>query len=188
MTGPYFQKASWTPFIYEGVTYPLDHLDEYIIEVADTKGNIRKIAVTFGDHCFTKDYEPGDAADLVYPDSDRRPGCFCFERYTLSLNINEHIEQATGGKVWSLKENNFAALSVVDSSGRQMSYGVVFSLTRVSGLSVDLHMRVITAYPLDRGRLDTFGSVRFKHLITLRMQGKMPSKITDRHRIVPKIL
>ena len=55
MSGPYFQKQSWTPFTYQGTTYSLTHLDEYTFSVVDTDKIERHIAVTFGDHCFPRD-------------------------------------------------------------------------------------------------------------------------------------
>lgn len=96
MAGPYFQKTSWAPFCYQGQTYSLDHLDEFEIVVADCGGNDRRIAVTFGDHCFTREPQSVDPA-LVYPDSNRNPGHFCFERYALSLALRDHIATAVAG-------------------------------------------------------------------------------------------
>ena len=188
MPGPYIQRKSWTPFVYQGNVYDLGHLDEYLLTVVDTKNVPRILAVTFDDHCFTRSAVAGDDPDLVYSDSNRNPGYFCFERYQLSLGIGKHIEQATTGQVWSLLSESFAAVSVVDRLGNTTSYGIVFTLNRVTGLPIHLHMRVKTAYPVDKGRLDTFGSVRFRHLVTLRMQNKMPGRIFDRNRKVPTIL
>ena len=51
------------------------HLDEFEITVTDTAGTPRRIAVTFGDHCFTKDPSTLDP-ELVYPDSDKTPATF----------------------------------------------------------------------------------------------------------------
>jgi len=68
-----------------------------------------------------------------------------------------------------------------------MLYGIVFSLDPVKGLPVDLHMRVKTAYPCDERDIVTFGSVRFRHLVSLRMQRKRPGRIVDRGRKRPHV-
>jgi hypothetical protein len=186
MPGPYFPNSSWTAFVYRGAPYSLDHLNEYEFTAVDTDKIARKIAVTFADHCFTRDPQPGDDPALVYPASDRHPGHFCFERYQLSIGLVGHIAFAAAGKVWTVDGGNFAALSVIDQSGRTVFYGIVFSLDRVSGLPVDLHMRVKTAYPMDDG-ITTFGSVRFRHLVALRMKNRRPGRIAGERRRVPRV-
>ena len=60
MSGPYFQKRSWSPFTYRGTAYTLNHLDVYTFAVNDTSGIERHIAVTFSDHCFTRRPVIGD--------------------------------------------------------------------------------------------------------------------------------
>lgn len=180
MPGPYFRHSSWTPFTYQGAVYTLTHLDEYEFSVVDTDGATRAIAVTFGDHCFTRKPEPGDDPSLLYPDSDRNPGHFCFVRYQLSLNLAARISHAVGGKVWRVQGEHFAALPVHLEDGRSVMYGIIFSLDKVTGLPVQLHMRVKTAYPVDEQdpAPETFGETRFKHLVALRMKNKMPNRIT----------
>jgi hypothetical protein len=184
--GPYFDKTSWPSFVHLGTTYGLGHLDEYEFAVVDTDDQSRVIAVTFADHCFTRAQEPGDEPALIYPASDRKPGVFCFTRYTLSLGLVGHIAHAAAGNVWSIPSENFAAVPVVDRSGNPVLYGIVFSLDPVKGLPVDLHMRVQTAYPVDEKELVTFGHVRFRHLVALRMRGERPKRIFDRHRKKPR--
>ena len=185
MAGPYFHKSSWPSFIYQGATYDLTHLDEYEFNVVDTDSLMRRIAVTFGDHCFTRDPMSGDDSALAYPASDRRPGYFCFERYKLSFGLVGHITSA--GQVWIVGGEHLAVVPVVDYSGKRVLYGIVFSLDRVTGLPLHLHMRVKTAYPVDRKTLVTFGFVRFRHLVALRMKGKKPRRITDARRKTPRI-
>jgi len=170
------------------MTFDLTHLDEYEFNVESTGSIDRQvaIAVTFADHCFTRTPEPGDDPALVYPDSDRRPGHFSFDRYHHTFGLVEHIAQAAQGQVWNVQGTSFAVVHGVDHSGNRVSYGIVFSLDRVKGLPVDLHMRVKTAYPAPKPPL-TFGSVRFRNLVQLRMQGKSPKRITTPDRKVPKV-
>ena len=186
MPVPYFPNSNWPSFAHQGAIYDLTHLNEYEFAVTDTDGVARRIAVTFADHCFTRPPLPGDDPTLVYPGSDRHPGHFCFIRYQLSLGLRGYIAHVIDGQVWSVEGDNFAALPVVDQSGRQVLYGIMFSLDRISGLPVQLHMRVRTAYPIDDRVPVTYGAVRFRHLVALRMKGKKPTRITSRHRKTPK--
>jgi len=185
MSGPYFQK-SWPAFVHQGVTYSFDHLDEYQVEVTDSKKVERRIAITFSDHCFTKEPEAGDDPALVYPHSTRRVGHFCTDRYRHSLDIGGHIAYAIQRRVWHVLDGSYAIVPVITHEGMRILYGVVFSLDRVKGFPVDLHMRVKTAHPRDERDIVTFGEIRFSHLVTLRMEGKYPPRITDQHRKRPK--
>jgi hypothetical protein len=187
MPGPYFPNPSWPSFTYQGTTYDLKHLDEYEFTVVDTDETLRRIAVTFSDHCFTRNPLPGDDATLAYPGSNRGPGHFCVIRHQFSLGLVEHIAQAANKYVWTVAGENFAALPVVDQSGHRVLYGIMFSLERVTGLPVNLHMRVRTAYPIDDAVPVTYGSVRFRHLVALRMKGKSPRRVMDAHRKTPKL-
>ncbi len=187
MSGPYFQKQSWPSFVYQGQTYDLTHLVEYEVEVTDSGGATRRIAISFSDHCFTREPNGEDDPALQYLHSTRPTGYFCTERYRLSLNLVGHIAHAMQGKVWIIEGGNFATIPTVDHQGNKMLYGIVFSLDRVKKLPVDLDMRVRTAYPCDATEIMTYGNVRFPHLVTLRMQGKRPNRNFDRHRPRPRL-
>lgn len=185
--GSFFQKSSWPTFVYQGVPYPLTHLDEYAFSVVDTGQVERQIAVTFGDHCFTRSPRPGDDPSLVYPASDRNPGMFCFERYGLSLELVSLIADAVKGKVWTLRGESFAIIPTVDHAGRPTYYGIIFSLERVKGLPVDLRMRVRTAFPYTEDDPVTYGHVRFRNLVELRVKGKLPPPIFGSHQKWPRL-
>lgn len=161
---PYFQRKGWSPFVYQGTTHDLSHLDEYQLTVQDSADIDRVIAVTFTDHCFTTKPKAGDDPELVYPDSSRQPGHFAFARYQLTLDLARHIKRAADGKVWNVQGENFAVVPTVDHAGNRVLYAIIFSLDPVKGLPVDLHMRVETAYPATEKPLVTFGFVRFRHL------------------------
>jgi len=186
MSGPYFQKQTWPVFAYQGQTYDFTHLDEYEVEVTDSSGTARRIATSFNDHCFTREPTAGDDPALRYRDSTRPVGHFCVERYQLSLGLRQHLTHAMQGKVWTVEGENFAAIPTIDQQGNKILYGIVFSLDRVKNLPVDLDMRVRTAFPCDEAEIVTYGSVRFSHLVTLRMQGKRPNRNLDRHRPRPR--
>jgi hypothetical protein len=80
MSGPYFQKQSWPAFIYQGQTDEFTHFDEYEVEVVDSQQTARRIAISFSDHCFTREPEPGDDPALLYPHGTRANGHFCIKR------------------------------------------------------------------------------------------------------------
>jgi hypothetical protein len=48
-------------------------------------------------------------------------------------------------------------------------------------------MRIKSAHPRDEREIVTYGLIRFAHLVTLRMQGKSPPRIMDRHRKRPRL-
>lgn len=177
MTPDPYPPRRWPTFAYGGGTYSFDHLDEYVFTVVDTDKIERRIAVSFSDHCFTRSPEPGDDPALAYPLSDRRPGHFSVDRYERSRSLRAHIASSVSGKVWVVQGGNFAVIPTVDSAGVPTYYGIMFSLDRVKGLPVDLQMRVRSAFPYGDDRPVTYGHVRFRHLVTLRMKGKVPGRL-----------
>jgi hypothetical protein len=187
MSASYRKIHRWPPFVHKERMYDLSHLDEYCVETLDSGKVPRKISVTFSDHCFTRDYESGDDPSLIYPNSSRQSGCFCHVRYELSLGLKDLLGTAFEGrdKVWMVRGENMASIPTVDSRGQSILYGIVFSLDRVKKLPVDLDLRVRSAYPCDSRTIVTYGSVRFAHLVTLRMQNKFPKEIHDRNRKRP---
>lgn len=187
MPAPYFQKTSWPAFAYQGRHYDLSHLDEHQFEVTDSAGVTRRIAVTYSDHCFTRSPKPNDDPTIAYQYSDRRPGHFCFVRYQLSLGLRDHLVALASGKVWTVEGDNFAAFPVVTLREQAALYGIMFSLDRVSGLPVHLHMRIKSAYLVDQKVPVTYGSIRFVRLVALRMQNRRPGRILDRNRRVPRL-
>ena len=88
--------------------------------------------------------------------------------------------QINFSRLWCLCRSTF--FSSLPLCGTKFLYGIVFSLDRVKKLPVDLDLRVSNAFPCDAAEIVTYGSVRFAHLVTLRMQGKRPNRNFDRHR------
>lgn len=190
---PFFQSP-WPNFNYDGQPYSLAHLNEYVFEALDTDGHTRKILVTFSDHCFTKDAEPGDDPQLLYGPSTRRPGHFCIERWNLSLSLRERIQKAAQAEVWLSNDARYAIIPTVFLHGGYHHYGILFELSKVSGFHFKLRMNVITAYPLTRlnddGKpveLATFGEIKFDRLLKIRMNNQTPVKNVDRHRRRPTL-
>jgi hypothetical protein len=86
-----------------------------------------------------------------------------------------------------LGHDGYAIVPTVDHNGNETLYGIVFSLDRVTGLPVQLHMRIKSAHPRDEQDIATFGQIRFAHLLTLRMKGESPARIMNRHRKRPRL-
>ena len=187
MKGPYIKKESWPDFFYRKQHYSLSHLDEYRFSVKDGQPKERHIAVTFSDHCFTRKYAAGNDLALVYQSSDRKPGCFSFERYRQSLDLRTHIERASLGRVWNAGNGRYLIVPTVTRASEQMLYVIVFSLDPVKGLPIDLHMRIRTAYLHEQRLPRTFGEVRFRHLVDLRMRRKHPEKLSAGNRRTPRL-
>jgi hypothetical protein len=167
-------------------TYDLSHLNECLLVAKDSGGVERRITVTFVDHCFTRPSQgEGDEAPL-FPDCSRPDGRFCTERYSLSHHIKSILDQLAKGDVWNSAGEHYVIFKKVEHQGRKIDYVVVFSLDRLSGHSSDLHMHVRSAHKRDQDPIDTFGSVRFAHLIKLRMERKRPSKIFNHKRKRPR--
>ena len=186
---PYFQNSPWQAFPLEGRLYDLSHLDEYSFELLDSRGVQRNIVVTFEDHCFTRKWEGRDDRGLIFPGCSRKPGAFCTERYGHSLLIRDHIAKAALGEVWIADGEGFAVIPTVDDKGERVLYCILFDLQKIQGMPFDLRMFVRTSYPLNNqgSHFATHGNIRFRHLVTLRLEGKMPPRNRDTRRKRPQI-
>ena len=187
MKRPYIQKRSWPDFRYQGRRYSMSHLDEYRFSMRDQKDKVREVVVTFSDHCFTRKHAAGDERALIYPGSSREQGCFSFDRYAQSLHIRAYIEQALTGRIWNAGGGDYSIIPTVTRGGEKLLYNIIFRLDPVTGLPVDLHMAIRTAYLCEQAPPRTFGEVRFRHLVTLRMQKKHPKEIWDGSRRIPRL-
>lgn len=176
----------WPPFVHRGVTYDLSHLNGVSITSKDSEGRERRIAVTFSDHCFTRDPTGDDDDGPVYPGCSRKGGRFCTERYGLSLGLVDALKRvAAGGVVWNTRGDHYAVIKGMVHNGATIEYAVIFSLDKVTGRDADLNLCVRTAHRRDERPIDTFGSVRFAHLVSLVMRNQRPNKNFDRKRKRP---
>jgi hypothetical protein len=187
MPQPYIQKTPWLPFIYNGESYDLSHLNEHEIQVLDSKNVERKIAVTYEDHCFTDKSDPNDDPNLYYPNSSRDRACFSLDRYHHSLSLPLHIATIGNTKVWYAEGDNYALIPTIDHNGQKVLYAIFFSLSPLKGLPVSLHLRILSAHLADRKIPTTYGFIDFSRLVTLKIQRIPPKRNTDRARKRPKI-
>lgn len=186
MSKDYLLVPPWSPFRDGENEYDLSHLSEFILGAPDSQGVERRILVTFGDHCFTRDPSGQDDAAPIFPGCSRADGRFCVERYGLSVGIREFLEAAVGHDVWNGDGQHYVIVSGKDHKGNKITYVVVFSLEKSKGFGVELHMHVRSAHKREKDPIETFGSIRFAHLVKLTMEGKRPKKIFDQRRKRPK--
>ena len=98
-----------------------------------------------------------------------------------------YIEQALNGKLWNAGGGDYSIIPTVTGGGAKLLYNIVFRLEPVTGLPVDLHMAIRTAYLCEQGPPRTFGEVRFRHLVSLRMQKTHPKEMWSGNRKTPKL-
>lgn len=195
MTGKYLMQKPWPPFVHGKKIFDLTHLNERLDYIVDSGKRKRIVLTTFADHCFTRDPLGSDDAAPRYPDCSREDGRFCTERYELSTQLNDHLDFSTLKDVWNTEnDEHYAIIKGVSHRGAMIEYAIIFSLTKLKGIQaeggakVDLHMRIRTAHRREDGRaVDTFGSVRFSHLVRLAIENKKPAKIYDSRRKRPNV-
>jgi hypothetical protein len=193
MTKNFLLQAPWPPFVHGGKTFDLSHLNERVDYVVDSDKKKRTVLITFTDHCFTRNSEGEEDAAPQFPDCTRTDGRFCTEHYTLSILLNDYINLSSLKNVWNTdKDEHYAIVRGVDHRGSRIEYAIIFSLDKLRGIQaeggarIELHMRVRTAHKREEGHaVETFGSVRFSHLVKLVMEKKRPPKIYDRDRKRP---
>jgi hypothetical protein len=182
MTNNFLIQAPWPAFAHGDKTFDLSHLHERVDYAIDSSGTKRVVLITYADHCFTREAMEGEDAAPPYPGCSRASGRFCFERYELSLELNDHLDFSRLKEVWNTKnDEHYAIVRGVTHQGAKTEYAVIFSLEKLKGVQapggvkIDLHMRIRTAHKRERERtVETFGSVRFAHLVTLAMKNERP--------------
>lgn len=182
-------KPKWPPFEADGVSYVFEHLADFAFTCRDSDGVVHTVLVTFTDHVFTRNALSSDEPAHAFPGCSRQPhGYLCPTRYRMSFQLPALIEQVATQRVWSLTgADRYAQVPVVDDQGTRQLYAIVFSLDRISGLEQPLRMIIRSAHLCDRKPPDTFGEVRFAHLIKLRLGNKHPAKNHSRGRKQPRM-
>lgn len=189
MPAPYFSKG-WPSYSVGEVTYEFAHLDECYMQASDSLGAERSIAVTYSDHVFTRDPMPSEDEISAFPGSLRNPfGVLCPTRYRMSVTLPAIVAGIPGQRIWNLaKDDRYAHVPILGEDGVEQLYSVVFSLDPVKRhIPYDFRLHIRTAYPCDRKVPDTFGNVRFSHLLMLRENGLHPQRNYAKGRKVPTI-
>lgn len=140
----------WQPFVFDNQCYDLSHLHPFRMEhrqSADGKGNPERryqFEVCFSLHCFTKTYLGSENANLLYGDN-REMREFCFERYALSKNLPEIIQNIFDKNCYHTGHSNYFLVEFIDRQGTKTNYEVYFSVSRhQKGL---LNLFIQSAYP-----------------------------------------
>ncbi|GMB81234.1 hypothetical protein NN6n1_20170 [Shinella zoogloeoides] len=189
MPAPYISKTLWPDYTLGEVTYSFGHLSEAYMVASDSLGAEKSIIVTYADHVFTRDAKSGDDLANAFPGANRVPfGVFCETRYKLSKQLPALIEQIPSQRIWNLrKDDRYAHVPLLTEGGETILYSVVFSLEPVKrNIPFDFWLRIRTAYPCDVDPPDTFGEVRFSHLLMVRDKGQHPQRNFTNHRKKPK--
>lgn len=190
MPSPYIARQIWSDYILEDTVFTFGHLAEAYLAAQDSLGNEKRIIVTYQDHVFTRDPIESDRPENAFPGAKRHPyGVFCPIRYRWSLHLPQIINLLPDQRIWNLrKDDRYAHVPLVTENGETILYSIVFSLEPLKrNIPYDFWMKVRTAYPCDNLPPDTFGDIRFSHLLMVREQGKHPARNFSSHRKTPKM-
>lgn len=184
-------KTMWEAYTLNDVTYNFDHLKEFYLLASDSLGNEKRLIVTYNDHVFTRDPRPGENIELAFPNAVRNPfGVFCADRYSMSLKLPAIIQELPNHRIWNLaKDDRYAHIPTVDNKGQKQLYSIIFSLFPIKNTTIphDFRLHIRSAYICDIKEPDTFGDIRFSHLLTVTGKGQTPSRISTRNRKRPKV-
>lgn len=187
----YFMKTMWETYTLNDVTYNFDHLNEFYMVANDSLGNEKRLIVTYNDHVFTRDPMPNETIELAFPNAARTPfGVFCADRYAMSLTLPAIIQELPTQRIWNLaKTDCYAHVPTVDHNGQNQLYSIIFSLFPIKNPKIphDFRLHIRSAYICDIKEPDTFGDIRFSHLLTVTSNGNSPSRIFNRNRKKPKL-
>jgi hypothetical protein len=145
----------WRNFTFDGQVYDLSHLDIHWIEYPDDTDDNNppyRFIVTYSSHCFTKDSDDLTSEEselLMYHDNKKKESRpFNFERYHLSKQLPSIIQSLSEKKtlVCHAGYGNFATVKVLDSTGIEVDYFVVFN---VFWETKRMRLHVKSAYPKD---------------------------------------
>jgi hypothetical protein len=143
--------------------------------VVDSAGQERRIIATFTDHVFTRDRLTSDVIEHAFPGCSRGVGFVCSERHALSLQLPTLLPNICSSKVWNLTgADRYAQVQVVTHEDEEALYAIIFTLDKVR-----------SAYLCREKAPDTFGEVKFKHLVRLRLENKHPARVYSAARKKP---
>ena len=146
----------WRNFVVNNETYDLSHLNAHWAEYLDDKDINKPITyrfiVTYGFHCFTQASKKltNEESKLLMYHAPKESRPFDFERYHLSKQLPSMIYALGNQKtiVFHAGYGQYATFKVVDSTGVEVDYFVVFSAFRESK---KLRIHIQSAYPKYEG-------------------------------------
>ena len=172
------EQEQFAPFKYDDQDFDLSHLDSHTVDYihkSPGKSDIQyRFYVTYGMHCFAKDYDDLTAADreklLYHANKESRP--FCFRRYHLSKKLRSIIGNLPNEFVFHGGYSAYATCKAQDINGDEVEYYVSFSVFRQKK---KLRIHVMSAYPLDEslGKRKKVGFFNIARAV--KQNNKLPS-------------
>ena len=125
----------WDKFVYKGKRYELSHLDPYIWLLDQEKNGKHparqyRFNIIFSLHCFTKQLplnEPIADSSLLYR-SRKEVRQFCFERYELSKQLPEIINNINKKPCWHTNHGHFFTIEIQSKEGTKSEYEIYFDV------------------------------------------------------------
>jgi len=132
---------SWESFEYNGVVYPLSHLNAHELVYKGEKQDY-KFIVTYGLHCFAKDETPYNIP-LTYEDG-REQLTICMERYEASKQIHQILVNLPAMELFQTTAEKFFTLNMMNSATQQLEkYKVCIAFYKEKRL---LRMHILSAF------------------------------------------
>lgn len=157
---------------FNGLTYQFAHLNPMRIEVelknsSTTQSLTALIDISFSHHCFTVEFIKGTHQDhhaYSYADEKR---AFNVDRYTLSLQLPEHMRHISGAYIHHADNGNYRYMVDIPVQGsNKLSYSIFFNLAPKGKVRRDhLKMFVVSAYIKNTKPRANSRARRFKSLV-----------------------
>jgi len=132
---------NWEPFVHEGTSYSLSHLDAHEITF---KGHTTdfKFVVSYGLHCFAK--EDTDYNIPVFYKDGRESKRICMERYEASKQIRQIIENLPTMMIYQTTTEKYFTLHMMNSATNQVEpYKICVAFFKEKRL---LRMHILSAF------------------------------------------
>jgi len=135
----------WADKNIAGKNYVFSHLNPFIMQVTPKAQDARtyKVFVSFGLHCFSREWVTGDPDDHKFPDG-RGERCFCPIRYGQSLQLPDIIRKSVTGRVFFSQNLNY--LIIENLTGLRGPYAIFFNVEKARSKEFDVAMFVVSAY------------------------------------------
>ena len=135
------------------------------------------VRIIFGHHCFTRQLKPSDPQDLCYPEPSFDQRAFDFDRYELSKQLPQIVQNLMGQKCSHTGHGTYFIVKLTDQRGVEVEYEVYFDVNKIQG-SKTLELKVHSAYVRDThlaSNRPKFRPVRFEAILRGARIGKKPT-------------
>jgi len=140
----------WNSFKYQQTNYDLSHLDSFewycTIDEKNNPEIIYKFHVSFSMHCFTRKALKNEGVHKnKWYQGEKEKRVFCFDRYELSKQLPNIIQDLKNRQCWHTHHGNFFTIEVTDKDGQKVDYEIYFDVNRARRKGW-LHLVVQSAY------------------------------------------